>query len=66
MLIDEYFEKKPGPLGSKDIKCPLDVEALFSKLNEEGSEMASLWTECGISDWVKKLGVESLPFTPQS
>ena len=65
MLIDEYYEKNPAPLGSKDRKCPVDVDALFPRLNEENSQMAYLWTENSVSEWVKTLGAECASYTPR-
>ena len=58
-LIDEYYEKKPGPIGSKDRKRPVvAANSLFATLNEESSEIAFLWDEKDVSDWVKTLGGE--------
>ena len=65
MLVDEYYEKQPGPLGSKDRKFPVDVDALFATLNEENSQMASLWAENSVSERVKTLGAECTSYTPR-
>ena len=62
-LIDRYCDQKPAPLRSRDRKCPVDVDELFSLLNGEQSELASRWTERNISDWVKTLGDECEPHT---
>ena len=63
-LIDEYYEKKPGPLGSKDRKCPIDIPSLFASLNEENSTQSDDWAEKSITDWVKTQGTECEAYTP--
>ena len=51
--IDEYT--KVGPLGSTDRKIPICLEKLHSKLHDETSSLAHLWTEAQISDWISTL-----------
>ena len=59
--IEEY--EGCGPLGSTDMKCPIDIDRLFAELNEPDSCLKTLWTEHQIKEWTRKLGGYSEDFT---
>ena len=63
-LVDDYYNEFPGPLGSTDRKCAINIDSLFVDLNAPDSKIASLWTEKEIADWTKSLGAPSSSFTP--
>ena len=63
-LLDSYYAKHQGPLGSTDRKCVIDIESIFEKLNVADSELASSWTEKDMAAWMKTLGSVSPEFAP--
>ena len=62
--INLYYAQNPGPLGSTDRKCPINLNTAHSKLNEESSELAANWAERSVTSWVGTLGRVSESFTP--
>ena len=62
--IADYFRLQPGPLGSTDRKCPINIETLHKELNADQSEIAPLWTEKEVTRWAKTLGKPCGAFQP--
>ena len=59
--IDSY--EGAGPLGSTDRKCPINIEELFTELNDDNSPMGNFRTEYQIKERGKKLGGYTDDFT---
>ena len=62
--LDDYHKTPPWPLGITDRRCAVDSNSLFNALNEEYSELASLWAEKNTSSWAKTIGATCPQFTP--
>ena len=54
--IDNYRET--GTVGSTDRRIPVNVEALYERLQDENSPISESWADSQMKEWVKTLGAQ--------